>query len=126
MRSGVLMGGSLGASGHARRRVDDDERPPQRIKLGGRRRHDFHEAVIDRTIKCPAVDEELDLVVESTCGAVSARCSRYWLPRRRITTQNSTLRCVASTMYSMAGGPVLRIGTLILTLSGASQSNSQR
>ena len=45
-------------------RVDDDERPPRRIELDGRRRHHFHEGVVDRTIKRPAVDEELDLVVE--------------------------------------------------------------
>jgi hypothetical protein len=45
-------------------RVDDDERPPRRINLDGRRRHHFHEAVVDRTIKRPAVDEKLDLVVE--------------------------------------------------------------
>src|SRR3981189_1845083 len=30
-------------------------------------------------------------------------CSRYWSLRRRITSQNSTLRCAASTMYSIAG-----------------------
>ena len=45
-------------------RVDDDERPPRRIELDGRRRDHFHESIVDRPIKRPAVDEELDLIVE--------------------------------------------------------------
>ena len=45
-------------------RIDDDERPPRRIDLDARRRHDPHEAVVDRPLERAAVDDELDLVVE--------------------------------------------------------------
>ena len=81
-------------------RVDDDERPPRRIKLDGRRRDHFHEAVVDRTIKRPAVDEELDLIVEhvrSGLGqvlAVLVAALAHHVPE-----QNATLRGIHHVLH---------------------------
>ena len=49
-------------------RVDDDEWAARRVDLNARWRNDARQRVIDRTGKCPAIDDKLDRVVENMRG----------------------------------------------------------
>ena len=45
-------------------RIDDNERPAQRIDLDSCGRNDAHQGIIDRSLQAAAVDDELDFVLE--------------------------------------------------------------
>ena len=84
-------------------RIDHDERTAGRIDGHALRRDDAHEAVIDRPRRACGRRPRARPRIRARAARVSAMCSRYWLPRWRITSQNRTLRCAASIVYSTAG-----------------------
>src|SRR5258708_38486927 len=51
-------------------RIDNDERPARHIELDARRRNDSHQAVDDRPLERPAVDEKLHLVIQHVWGGL--------------------------------------------------------
>jgi hypothetical protein len=89
----------------ARARVHYDERPPTRLDGYALRRHDAHEAIIDRALERAAVDDELRLVIEDIRHSLGHMLAVLIAALAQdVPKQNRALGCVDRIVHRRAAG----------------------